>query len=142
VIATDLSRAAAAVAALNAERTGLGIEVVVGDLFDPLPAELAGRVDLVVSNPPYVAAGEWDGLPVDVRREPRMALVAGPLGTEVLDRIAAGVPRWLRPGGRVVCELGETQGAHARHVFGAALDGVAVEKDLTGRTRFVVGTAR
>lgn len=139
VLATELSPGAVAVARANAGRLGLEVEILEGDLFAPLLEDLAGRVDLVVSNPPYVAEGEWSVLPEDVKREPVMALVAGPEGSEILARIAGQVGTWLRPGGVVVCEMGETQGETVRALF-AGLDQIRIRPDLTGRDRFV--TAR
>ena len=61
------------------------------------------------ANPPYVAEGDWAGLPEDVRREPRLALVAGPTGMEVAERVLAGVRRWLAPTGEAWVEVGEDQ---------------------------------
>jgi release factor glutamine methyltransferase len=142
VLATDLSAAAGDVARLNADRLGIDIEVLVGDLFDPLPVDLAGRVDLIVSNPPYVTEAEWETLPTDVRREPRMALVSGTSGLEILERLAAAAPRWLAPGGWIACEIGETQGAEVEDGFAAVLSDVAIRPDLTGRDRFVVARSR
>jgi release factor glutamine methyltransferase len=137
VVAVDVSTRAAALAAENADRTGLVVEVLEGDLFTPLPARLRGRIDLVVSNPPYVAEHEWTGLPADVRdHEPREALVAGPEGTEVLARIAAEAYWWLGVGGWVVCEIGETQAEAARDLF-SAYDR-EVRRDLAGRDRILV----
>jgi release factor glutamine methyltransferase len=138
VVATDLSPDAVAVARLNAFRLGVDIEVHVGDLFDPLPDELRGRVDVLVSNPPYVAEGEWEELPVDVRAEPRMALVSGVRGTEILDEIASEAAGWVAPGGLVALEIGETQGAHVAGSLAADFEDVAVRPDLTGRDRFVL----
>ncbi|MEN8238480.1 MAG: peptide chain release factor N(5)-glutamine methyltransferase [Actinomycetota bacterium] len=140
VYAVDLSEDAVAVATLNAERTGLTVEVLVGDLFDPLPESIRGRVDLLVSNPPYLAHGEVADLPADVLAEPRMALVAGERGDEVVERIAAGAFRWLAPGGVVVCEISEFESQRSAAHF-SHLDGV-VRKDLTGRDRFVIGHRR
>ena len=137
VYAVDLSRDAAAVAALNAERTGLAVEVLVGDLFDPLPESIRGHVDIVVSNPPYLAHSEVAGLPPDVLAEPRMALVAGERGDEIVERIAHGVSEWLRPGGAVVCEISEFASERFVAHF-ADLAGV-VHQDLTGRDRIVIG---
>ncbi len=140
VYATELSAKAAALAAENAAANGVAVTVLCGDLFAPLPAALAGSVDAVVANPPYVAAGEVAGLPVDVREhEPRRALVAGERGDEVLARIAAAAGRWLRPGGLLACEIGETQGRRARELF--AFFAPDVLPDLTGRDRYVVGRA-
>src|SRR5690606_16632182 len=95
VIGTDISVDALAVAEANGKRHAPRVEWVEGNLFDALPEELQGRFDLIVSNPPYVAASEWERLPPDVQHEPRIALVAGPTGLEVLRRIAAQSPAWL-----------------------------------------------
>jgi release factor glutamine methyltransferase len=140
VYAVDLSADAAAVALLNAERLGLGIEVLVGDLFDPLPVSIRGHVDLLVSNPPYLAYREVAELPADVLAEPRMALVSGERGDEIVERIASGAPGWLAPGGVVVCEISEFESQRSVNHFDQ-LDGV-VRKDLTGRDRFVIGQRR
>jgi len=139
VLATEISPDAAAVAAANARRLGLDVEILVGDLYGPLPPDVAGRVDLLVANPPYVTEGEWDGLPADVRREPRIALVAGPAGTEVFDRIVAGAAHWLAPGGWFACEIGETQAAHCLAAAGRHLADVRILDDLADRPRFCIG---
>jgi release factor glutamine methyltransferase len=138
VFGVDISSRALALAGENARRAGLEVSLVLGDLFDPLPAGLEGAVTLIVSNPPYVAAGEWDRLPAEIRDyEPRQALVAGPGGTEVLARIAAGAHRWLCQGGLVMCEIGETQGEAVLDLFAAYRP--EIHRDLAGRPRFVFG---
>jgi release factor glutamine methyltransferase len=136
VHAADVAAEALEVAQRNVVAFAPGVRLHEGDLFEALPADLRGRVDLVVSNPPYVAEGEWDALPADVRREPPSALVAGPIGTEVLERIAGEVGEWLVPGGKVVCEIGERQSV----VAGAFshLGRVSVRPDLAGRPRYLV----
>lgn len=136
VFATDISDEAIEVARENRERTGLDIYLAVGDLFDPLPASLLGEVDLLVANPPYVAQSQFDSLPADVRREPRLALVSGATGLEHIEKIGAGASHWLRPGGVVICEIGERQGVSAATSF-SDLPAV-VRKDLAGRDRYVV----
>lgn len=136
VFATDISADAVDVATLNSHRTGLAVYLAVGDLFDPLPAALLGEVDLIVANPPYVAEVEFPTLPSDVQHEPRVALVSGPSGLEVIERIGASSAQWLRPGGVIICEIGETQGVSATSSF-AHLPAV-VRQDLTGRDRYVV----
>lgn len=133
----DSSESALELGRHNARRLGAGVTFHHGDLFHPLPPELLGHVDLVVSNPPYVAEEEWAGLPVDVQSEPRQALVAGPRGTEVLERIAARAGDWLAPGGWVVCEMGETQGEAVRAAF-SIIGRAEVRSDLSGRPRYVV----
>lgn len=136
VFATDISPDAIEVAHENRYRTGLDIYLAQGDLFDPLPAALLGEVDLLVANPPYVAENDFDLLPDDVKREPRVALVAGRTGLEMIRSIGASVWMWLRPGGVVVCEIGETQGAPASTSFRDLP--TVVRKDLAGRDRYIV----
>jgi release factor glutamine methyltransferase len=139
VFATDLSEEALSLAKENAERLGLDIEFFHGDLFDALPRSIYGRIDLLVTNPPYIEEREWPTLPADVRDyEPRQALVAGLEGTEILERIADDVYWWLGVGGWLVTEIGETQGQRAGELFGQWLD-TEVRPDLTGRDRMLVG---
>lgn len=136
VFATDISPEAIEVATVNRFRTGLQVYIAEGDLFDPLPAAIVGTVDLIVANPPYVAEVDFGGLPRDVQREPRIALVSGPSGLEVIQRIGAVAAQWLRPGGVFICEIGETQGVSAASSL-SDLPGV-VRQDLSGRDRYLV----
>lgn len=137
VYATDLSPGALALAGENATALGLEVAFLLGDLFTPLPDRLRGRVELIVANPPYLSEAEWEGLPDEIRvHEPREALVAGPTGTEVLARIAEEGFWWLATGGRLLCEIGETQGEAALEMFGAYAR--EVRPDLAGRPRFLV----
>lgn len=106
--ALDLSAAALQVARENARRHGVEerIEFVEGDLGEPPPA-WQGRMDLVVSNPPYVAEGEWADLQPEVRdHDPRQALVAGPSGLETLQRLIPAAHALLRPGAWLAVEIG------------------------------------
>lgn len=137
VHATDLSAEALDLARSNADSLGVEIQFHLGDLFVALPERLAGRVDLMVSNPPYVAESEWDSLPADVRREPRTALVAGPVGSEVLDRIAGGAGEWLARGSVLACEIGEDQGSALRPAF-EPLGRVEIHRDLADRVRYIL----
>ena len=90
----------------NARDAGLDVTVLAGDLFDPVPEHLQGRVDLVVANPPYLAAHELADLPVEVRdHEPTVALVAGPNGNEVHAAIASEALHLLSPGGTIIGEI-------------------------------------
>jgi release factor glutamine methyltransferase len=139
VYATDLSGPALALAAENAAALNLAVTFLQGDLFEPLPGDLYERVDLLVVNPPYVTEEEFDQLPVDVRdHDPYQALVAGPRGDEILERIAADAYWWMGTGGWLFCEIGETQSERALELFGAYLD-VEVRTDLAGRPRILVG---
>lgn len=141
VWATDASADALAVARANL--AGLGrragvIRLVEGDWYAALPDELRGRVDVIVSNPPYVAA--TDPLPGAVADwEPRGALVPGPTGLEAIEVIVAGAHEWLARAGTLVVEIGETQ-AEAVVVLAVAagFTDVGIEPDLTGRPRALV----
>lgn len=135
VFATDISEDALSLAKENAAITGLEVTFLHGDLFEPLPDELHGRIDLVVSNPPYVAAG--DHLPAEIRdHEPPQALFAGPRGTEVIARIADDAFWVVGIGGWVLCEIGDGQSAEAMQLF-SAFDR-EIRQDLAGRDRILV----
>jgi release factor glutamine methyltransferase len=137
VYGTDISSEALALATENAAAAGLEIELLIGDLFDPLPRHLRGRVELVVSNPPYVSEVEYERLPAEIRdHEPPQALVAGSKGTEVLARIAEEAEAWLASGGWLVCEIGEDQGDAVRHLFSAYRSDL--HRDLAGKERILV----
>ena len=135
VIGVDISAAALSLAQENAALTGLDVEWIEGDLFDALPSDLEGRIDLIVSNPPYVATG--DELPAEVvNHEPSLALFAGPVGTELLARIAEAGYWWVGVGGWVICEIGDGQKEEVDGLF-VAFDR-EVRKDLAGRDRILV----
>jgi release factor glutamine methyltransferase len=138
---TDRSVEALAVARANLAglgRRGARVRLNAGDWFAALPQELRGRLDLVVSNPPYVAAGE--PLPPEVADwEPHEALFGGPRGDEAALAILAEVGEWLARPGTLVLELAPTQGttlAVAATAAGAAE--VRVRPDLTGRERVLI----
>ena len=143
VWATDISEAAIGVAARNLgsmPAPGATVRLAVGWWYDALPQALRGGLDLVVSNPPYVSEPEFAQLDASVRdHEPYGALVAGPLGTEMVDVVVAGAPQWLAPAGALVVEIGAGQAVHARAAAEAAgLGRVEVRPDLTGRDRILV----
>lgn len=139
VLATDVAGEAVALARRNAGRLGLDIEVLEGDLLAPLPDEVRGRVDLVVSNPPYVTAEEYEALPVEVRAEPPGALLGG---VEFHRRLARESRTWLRPGGWLVMEVGAAQGGEVRGLLEGGYEVVEVLPDLAGRDRVVRGRVR
>jgi release factor glutamine methyltransferase len=136
VFATDLSAEAVELARSNGARLGLDINVSEGDLFDPLPAELLGRVDMVMSNPPYIDPGVLDDLPAEVRADPELALVGG---VDLIDRLATEAARWLRSAGVLAVEIGEDQGAEIIRLLEGRYRELRVEPDLTGRDRVVLG---
>lgn len=139
--ATDRSSDALDVARANLAGTGQAaarVTLAQGSWFDALPARLMGAVDVVVSNPPYVAAEE--DLPAVVADwEPMSALIAGPDGLEAVAAVLTGAARWLAPGGAVVVELAPHQAERAVATAAeAGLIGVSVRPDLAGRDRAVI----
>ena len=120
VIATDLSYPALSVARQNASRHGVGERIVwlEGDLLKSLAElELEGQVDVIVSNPPYISEADWATLQPEVRLfEPRGALVAGPQGTELHERLLQEAGRYLSPGGAVIMEIGAGQACAMRRI--------------------------
>jgi release factor glutamine methyltransferase len=133
-LATDISPAAAAVARDNAVRLGARVNVAVCDLMEPVASASVG---LIVSNPPYVPLGQREGLQREVRDfEPPVALYGGETGFDIYQRIVAGAPRVLQPGGWLVLELGF--GCHQR-VAGmlANWSGMRIEPDLAGIPRVI-----
>ena len=105
--AVDVDPVAVACAAGNLAGRGTAY---LGDLFEPLPASLRGRVDIVIANVPYVPTAELALLPAEARvHEARVALDGGADGLDVLRRVAAGAPGWLKPGGHLLIETSERQ---------------------------------
>jgi len=97
-------------AAVSCARRNVPGHVYQGDLYQPLPASLRGRVSLVVANVPYVPTGEIGFLPPEARaHEPLVALDGGPDGLDVLRRVAAEAPLWLASGGSLLIETSERQ---------------------------------
>jgi release factor glutamine methyltransferase len=136
VYATDISEEAVAVARTNASRHSLDVAILHGDLFSPLPPKLRGRLNLVVSNPPYVTLDEYESLPEEVKSEPYDALVGG---TDLHGRLSAEAPEWIRPGGWLVVEIGAAQGEEVERILGERFENIDVLPDLAGRDRVVRG---
>jgi ribosomal protein L3 glutamine methyltransferase len=110
VDASDVSTAALEVAARNVRKHHARVRLVRSDLF----SEIDGRYDLIISNPPYVSTAAMRKLPPEYRHEPGLALGAGRDGLDFVSRILAAAPQHLRPGGLLVCEVGEGRKAVAR----------------------------
>ena len=120
VIATDLSSPSLDIARQNATRHAVGERIIwlEGDLLGPLAEqELDGQVDVIVSNPPYIPESDWATLQAEVRLfEPRGALVAGPEGTELHERLLQEATRYLSPGGALIMEIGAGQARAMRRI--------------------------
>lgn len=144
VWATDISTAALGWADRNGSALGAEVTFLEGSLFDPLPQTLRGTVDVVVSNPPYVAFDEADVLPPEViDHEPHTALFSGPRGLDVISAIANQASAWLRVGGALVLEIAETQGSAVTALLeDAGYTDVAISPDLAGKDRVAEGRVR
>lgn len=138
-VASDISAAALAVAARNAAALGVAdrLDCVTANWF----AGVTGQFDLIVSNPPYIAADEMAGLSSEVRDwEPHLALTPGGDGLAAYRAITAGVGAHLADAGRLMVEIGPTQGGTVAAMFAAAgLVAVQVHHDMDGRDRVVLG---
>lgn len=142
--ATELDPAAVACARRNL--TGPGQTVLAGDLFEPLPDRLRGRVDVIVANLPYVPTEQIALMPREAREhEARIALDGGPDGLDLQRRAAAAAPEWLAPGGRLLIETGRRQAPITADILSQQgfrptiatddeIDGTAVIGTLPGRT--------
>lgn len=134
-LGTDISDAALAVARGNACRIGVTADFAPADWYDGV----TGRFDLIVSNPPYIAADEMAGLSPDVRDwEPCLALTDGSDGLTAYRAIAAGAGDHLYPGGHVLVEIGPTQAGAVGALFADAGAATRVIRDLDGRNRVIL----
>lgn len=140
ITATDRSSGALAVARANATRLGLGnLEFREGTWYEPLADE---RFQMIVSNPPYIAAGDRHLTEGDLRFEPRSALASGPEGLDDLRLIAAGARAHLHAGGWLLLEHGYDQGAAVRALLDDnGLVDVRSVRDTLGHERATLGRA-
>ncbi len=136
-VGADVSPAARAVAARNAQALGVAgrADLIRSDWC----AGVQGCFDLIVANPPYIALAEMAGLAPEVRdHEPHLALTDGADGLSAYRAIAVQTPAHLAPGGRLMVEIGATQGAEVAAILSAAgLQAVTIHPDLDGRPRVV-----
>jgi len=142
VLATDVSEPALAVAAKNVEKYALQerVELRPGDLFEPLVPQL-DLFDLIVCNPPYVSAAEYEVLDRNVKDyEPRIALHAGPDGLDLYRKIVTKVDQFLKPDGILLLEIGYTQGPAVRELLEqtGVFAQIRIDKDLQAHDRVVV----
>lgn len=122
--AADIDPAAVRCARGNVAR--VGGTVYEGDLFEALPRELRGRIDVLLANVPYVPTDDIALLPAEARdHEPRVALDGGADGLAVMRRVSAAAGQWLAPGGRLFVEASERQAPHAAETF--TLDGLSAD---------------
>lgn len=135
-VGTDISEAALEVAGANARALGVAprCRLIRADWFDGV----VGQFDLIVSNPPYIAAWEMERLAPELRHEPRIALTDEGDGLGAYRAIAADAAAHLRPGGRLLVETGWTQGPAVSDILRAeGFGGLRILSDLDGRDRVV-----
>ena len=144
VTATDRDLASLEVAESNLSRlaaeAATRVQLRAGDWYEALPEDLFGRIDVIVSNPPYVAEREWADLEPAVRDfDPFGALVAGPSGLEDIEEIVLSAPGWLAEHGALVVEIAPHQALSALELSrSAGFREAVVEEDLAGRPRALV----
>jgi len=136
---TDYSTDAVDVARANAiglGRVAANVRVSHGSWFDALPVDVRGEIDVVVSNPPYIADGDPEVAESVLEYEPHTALFAGDDGLDDVRTIARDAREWLRSGGWLVMEIGYLQGDAVKALLeGFGYADVTIANDLTGRPR-------
>jgi release factor glutamine methyltransferase len=148
IVAIESSPEALAVAMRNADRHAVGdkIDWVQGDLLSPLRERgMAGMVDVIVSNPPYIAEVDWSGLQPEVRKfEPPLALLGGPRGTDFHERLLRDSGEFLVPGGFLIMEIGQGQLPALRQAAEqvGAYASLEVATDAAGIERVVIAQRR
>jgi release factor glutamine methyltransferase len=139
--ALDVSPTALDIAAANARRHSVDgrVRFFESELFAAVTEQ---RFDVIVCNPPYVASTELADLEAEIGYEPRLALDGGEDGLAVIRGVVAAVPRQLRPGGRLIVEIGSGQGRDAaRCAEEAGLTAVEIRRDYAGLERMLIAQA-
>jgi len=137
----DLSPDALRWARLNRRRLRISnVRLLRGDAERAVPTRIAGKFDLVASNPPYIPEAELPGLQPEVSQEPRMALAGGEDGLDGLRRMIAAADQLLEAGGFFICELGINQESGARAIFHVhGYEAIRVLPDWQGIARVISG---
>ena len=139
VTASDISPEALEIAGENAEKNGVCVRLLEGDLFGAVPD--GETFDLIISNPPYIPSDEIEKLEKNVKDyEPRLALDGGCTGLDFYRRIVPEAAAYLKPGAALVLEIGFDQAEDLRRIAEAAgtYEGFGVKKDLAGLDRVVI----
>lgn len=134
VTASEFSKTALSIARANAERLGVDVKWIQGDLFD----SVKGSFNVIVSNPPYISLSDYTALPAEVRRhEPKMALTDDFDGFSLIRKLIQTAPHFLVPNGGLFLEIGETQGESVKTLLeNSGFREVEIRCDLAGKIRF------
>lgn len=135
ITATDISAAALTVARRNAAKLGVSVDWRKGDFLQPVRGE---AWDYILTNPPYVSAGEYAEAAPEIQFEPEGAFLAGADGLDFYRRLAREAKELLAPGGRVLMEIGSTQGEAVCKLFAEQAFETGIFPDLAGRDRVVM----
>ncbi len=135
VCAVDISDEALEMARLNSMRNEVGhrIQFLRSNFFEALPA--GRKFDLIVSNPPYLSESDMQEIQPELLREPERALLAGPEGTEIIERLAREAQAFLQPGGRLFFEIGAAQGLKTAELLKTYGWAYKIFKDYNGLDR-------
>jgi release factor glutamine methyltransferase len=141
IYALDISREALKVAQENAQGHNLNGKIIFleGDLFSPF-RKLKKKVDIIVSNPPYIAGDDFEKLPPEVNFEPRLALEGGEEGLDFYKRIIPQAPHYLKRGGVLALEIGINQASQVRNLIRARKEFSVpkILKDYRGIKRIIL----
>ncbi len=135
VFLSDISPKALEIVQQNALMNQVEVETLLGDLFAPFSGK---KADIIVCNPPYISEAEYASLDPSVRDfEPKGALIGGVDGLEFYRRLAAEAPAYINAGGKLILEIGHTQGEALIKIFSHSpwKKGI-LEKDWSGKDRF------
>jgi release factor glutamine methyltransferase len=139
VTTVDISIEAIVVAMANAQRHGVEsrIQFISSDMTDYLQ-DSHGKFDLIISNPPYITTLQMKYLPIDVKREPALALDGGIDGLDFYRGIIKYSPPLLRKGGCLMMEFGDGQGGQIQSLARSSFSKIEVLKDLAGKDRIII----
>lgn len=138
VTAIDISEEALAVAKKNAEALNADIQLIHGNSLQPI---VAGKIDILISNPPYISKNEWEQMDESVRTfEPKLALFAENNGLAIYEQLAKEAKNKLSDQGKIYLEIGYRQGTAVRKIFSEQFPQATIDvlKDLSGNERMVV----
>ncbi|MFW6022023.1 MAG: peptide chain release factor N(5)-glutamine methyltransferase [Halanaerobiaceae bacterium] len=142
ILAVDISDKAVEITSKNIEKYELGdrVSVIKGDLLSPLLKIDKKNVDIVISNPPYINSEDMKTLPMEVQKEPELALSGGKDGLEFYRKIIKQAPDVLKKSGLLALEIGYNQGDTVRELLIDGWDNIEVAKDYSGHERIVLAS--